>query len=265
MVANKKCVYQLSDCCFSYRGYPCLHDITLDMKAGHFYGLIGPNGSGKTTLINLLTGTSRPTAGTLKFYGEPIHSYAKPKLARLLSLVPQSFNMEFEYTVYEVVLMGRHPFVGRFGSPTSADKELVTLALQTLDIQHLEDRYVTKLSGGERQRVLVARALAQNTGVMVLDEATASLDVRHSIDIMKALHRRVNKEGNTVIAAIHDLDLAAAFCDDLIVMHGGTIHATGPVRDILSPELLQQIFAVEAEIMHQANATSHIHYRYNHG
>lgn len=265
MGGETQAVYSLNDCSFSYRGYPCLRDIDLTLKAGNLYGLIGPNGSGKTTLIHLLTGTNTPTSGTMELYGVPVHSYAKPELARLLSLVPQNFSMEFEYTVFEVVMMGRHPFIGRFGSPSTTDRDLVISALQTLDILHLKDRYVTRLSGGERQRVLVARALAQHTEVMVLDEATASLDVRHSIDIMKALRKRVSVEGVTVIAAIHDLDLAAAFCDDLIVMHEGAIHAAGAVRDILTPALLRQIFSVEAEIMHPTDDTSHIHYRYSHG
>lgn len=265
MAVDRKKVFTLRDCGFSYRGWPCLHSLNLTLEAGRVYGLIGPNGSGKTTLINLLTGTTRPTSGTAELYGLPVQAYAKPDLARLLSLVPQNFAMEFEYTVDEVVMMGRHPFIGRFGSPTEADRELVDNALETLDILPLKDRYITRLSGGERQRVLVARALAQNTGVMLLDEATANLDVRHSIDIMKTLSSRVKKAGATVIAAVHDLDLAAAFCDDLIVMDKGAIHAAGSVRDLLQPELLREIFSVEAEILHRADDTPHIHYRYSHG
>jgi iron complex transport system ATP-binding protein len=161
-------------------------------------------------------------------------------------------------------MMGRHPYIDRFGSPSFEDTAAVSSSLQILDIDHLKERFVTRLSGGERQRVLVARALAQNTRVMVLDEATASLDVRHSIDIMKALRCRVNDEGATVIAAIHDLDLAAAFCDELIVMHAGSVHAAGSVRSILTPELLKEIFSVEAQVMHPLHDTAHIQYRYNH-
>ena len=265
MDAEHKIVFALRDCGFSYRGWPCLHSLNLTLCSGRLYGLIGPNGSGKTTLINLLSGTAGPTAGVAELYGTAVQAYSKPALARLLSLVPQSFAMEFEYTVEEVVMMGRHPYIGRFGSPAGADRELVFNALKTLDILHLKDRSITRLSGGERQRVLVARALAQNTGVMILDEATANLDVRHSIDIMKTLRRRVTAEGATVIAAVHDLDLAAAFCDELIVMDSGGIHAAGSVRELLQPELLQRIFSVEAQILYPADDTPHIHYRYNHG
>lgn len=162
-------------------------------------------------------------------------------------------------------MMGRHPYIGRFGSPCTRDYELIESALTILDIQHLKDRYVTRLSGGERQRVLVARALAQDTEVMVLDEATASLDVRHSIDIMKALRAKVIDAKLTAIAAIHDLDLAASFCDELIVMHqGGRIHSAGDVSELLTPKLLKNIFGVEATILHVPDETPHIHYRYNH-
>jgi iron complex transport system ATP-binding protein len=172
--------------------------------------------------------------------------------------------MDFEYTVAEVVMMGRHPYIGRFGSPAAKDFQLVERALTTLDILHLKDRYVTRLSGGERQRVLVARALAQDTEVMVLDEATASLDVRHSIDIMKALRSNVDDRKVTAIAAIHDLDLAASFCDELIVMDRGRIHSSGKVDEQLTSQLLKNIFGVEAAILHEADAPPHIHYRYTH-
>jgi iron complex transport system ATP-binding protein len=267
MAASKQTAqtaYTITDCGFSYKGHPCLHGINISLAEGRFYGLVGPNGSGKTTLVNLLTGTARPTSGTIELYQSNVYDYAKTDLARILSLVPQSFAMEFEYTVFEVVMMGRHPYIDRFGSPSEEDVKQVSTALQTLDIQHLQDRYVTRLSGGERQRVLVARALAQNTRVMILDEATASLDVRHSIDIMKALRQRVDTEDVTVVAAIHDLDLAAAFCDELIVMQHGTIHSHGHIQTILTTELLRNIFAVEADIIHPAHGTPHIQYRYSH-
>lgn len=264
MASANTTVYDIADCTFSYRGFPCLSDIDLTLQQGKLYGLIGPNGSGKTTLLNLLTGTTKPTTGSVKLYSSKIHSYPKPELARKLSFVPQSFSMEFEYTVFEVVMMGRHPFIERFGQPNSHDIELVMKSLKTLDIFHLKDRYITRLSGGERQRVIVARALAQNTDVMVLDEATASLDVRHSIDIMHALRTRVKQSNATIIAAIHDLDLAACFCDELVIMQDGMIHTSGPVNDVLSGEMLKNVFSVDADIAYSSENTAHIQYRYTH-
>ncbi len=257
-------ILRLDGCSFSYRNALVLSDISLSLQRGRLYGLIGPNGSGKTTLINLLAGTAHPGTGSILLHGRPVHDYAKTELARQLSLVPQAFAMEFDYTVYEVVMMGRHPYIGRFGSPGRADEVLVLAALSTLDIMHLRDRFVTRLSGGERQRVLVARALAQNTGIMILDEATASLDIRHSIGIMQALRTRVEKEDVTIVAAIHDLDLAAAFCDELVVLNDGTLHAAGSVRDIMTQELIGRIFGVEADIRYSPDHAPHIHYNYSH-
>ena len=256
-------IYLIEHCDFSYRGNRCLKDINLRFQQGRMYGLIGPNGSGKTTLINLLTGSAPPSAGTVLLKGQSIRTYSKADLARLLSFVPQTFSMDFEYTVSEVVMMGRHPYIGRFGSPCARDHQLVNDALATLDIHHLQNRFVTRLSGGERQRVLVARALAQDTEIIVLDEATASLDVRHSIDIMKALRSKVDDTGATAIAAIHDLDLAASFCDELIVMHNGSVHSSGKVHTQLTAQLLKNIFGVDATILNTAGNNPHIHYQYN--
>lgn len=261
---RRELTFALQGLGYSYRTSPCLAAVDLNLERGRMYGLIGPNGSGKTTLINLLTGTAAPTTGTIRLYGQPMHAYAKSSLARLLSFVPQSFSMDFDYSVQEVVMMGRHPYIGRFGSPSRADQEAVDAALATLDIGHLRDRFVTRLSGGERQRVLVARALAQDTGIMILDEATASLDVRHSIDIMQALRTRVVRHGATVIAAIHDLELAAAFCDEMLILQAGKLHAAGPVQHLLTTELLQEVFGVDAVIQQPADQPPHIRYCYNH-
>lgn len=254
--------YSLQSCCFSYPSGASLNNLNLNLAAGRFYGLIGPNGSGKTTLIDLLTATRKPDVGEVLLYGKPAHKHNKRHLAQHIALVPQSFTMEFKYTVFDIVMMGRHPYIPRFANPTRHDINTVTNALQTLDITHLKDRYITDLSGGERQRVIVARALAQDTGILVLDEATASLDIKHSIDIMTALRRRVSEHGVTVIAAIHDLDLAAAFCDELVVLNNGAIYAYGEVKCVLTPTLLEQVFHVKAEVFHLQNTTPHIRYRY---
>ena len=257
-------LYTLAECGFSYHGLSVLTGLNLQLQAGKLYGLIGPNGSGKTTLIRLLTGTANPTSGHARLYGRAVRDYRKTALARMLSYVPQSFRLGFDFTVEEVVMMGRHPYIGRFGTPSATDHHLVSEALRALDIVSLRNRYVTRLSGGERQRVLLARALAQNCEVMILDEATANLDVKHSIEIMRALVNRVRLQGNTVITAIHDLDLAAAFCDQLIVLNRGKLHGAGPVAELLSENLLDTVFGVEADILRPATQPPHIQYRYHH-
>lgn len=258
------CQYEIHSCRYDYPSKTSLKNINLNLQAGCFYGLIGPNGSGKTTLINLLANITRPTNGEIILQGRNISSYSRKALASTISLVPQSFAMEFEYSVFDVVMMGRHPYIPRFGTPDSDDTQHVQKALETLDIQHLSERYVTRLSGGERQRVLVARALAQNTSIMLLDEATASLDIRHTIDIMQALKSKVADKNVTVIAAIHDLDLAAAFCDELIVLRDGQLIQNGPVATTLTSELLSDAFGVQGQITPTPWQQVHVQYQYTH-
>lgn len=263
-MADSSYIYNLKECSYDYSDSPCLKGVQLHLTPGKFYGLIGPNGSGKTTLINLLAGNCTPTHGIAELRSKPVIHYSKLELAKIMALVPQSFSLEFEYSVFELVMMGRHPYISRFSTPSETDINVVNSCLKQLDIEHLSHRYVTMLSGGERQRVLVARALAQQTPVLLLDEATASLDIRHSIEIMHAIRHRVVKQQVTVIGAIHDLDLAAAFCDEILVMHQGTIHTTGTVKETLTPELLFDIFGVDAEVMCQPDGSTHVQYRYNH-
>ncbi len=260
----KTCLYEIHNCRYDYPSRNSLVDINLRLHAGCFYGLIGPNGSGKTTLINLLANITRPTTGEIVLQGKNISTYSRKSLASIISLVPQSFSMEFDYSVFDVVMMGRHPYIPRFGNPSPEDIQLVHEALETLDISHLSQRYVTRLSGGERQRVLVARALAQNTSIMLLDEATASLDIRHTIDIMQALKTRVLNNNVTVIAAIHDLDLAAAFCDKLLVLKNGHLIGSGPVATTLNSELLSGAFGVEGHITPTPWQQVHVQYKYTH-
>lgn len=241
-------VYRVRDLAFSYRNTEVLRDVNLEIVPGRFYGLIGPNGSGKTTLIELLTAGAVPGQGIIELSGRPLGRYSKKELARRVALVPQQFATGFDFTVSDLVLMGRYPFIPRFGSPTLRDLQLVEEAMASMQIVDLRHRLLGDLSGGERQRVVVARALAQDTEVLVLDEATSSLDIHHAIEIMHVIRKRVRKEGRTVIAAIHDLNLASAFCDEVIVLRGGRVYATGPVREVMGPRLLAEVFQVGDEV-----------------
>ncbi|MEK6201560.1 MAG: ABC transporter ATP-binding protein [Desulfobulbaceae bacterium] len=254
-------IFAISKGCFAYRAGNVLQDIDLDLAPGQFYGLIGPNGSGKTTLLDLLTATRSLQGGRISFLGKDLDSYSKKELARKIALVPQQFAMGFDFTVADMVLMGRHPHIPRFSNPSQRDLELVEDAMQVMQIQPLRHRLVTDLSGGEKQRVVVARALAQDTEVLVLDEATSNLDIHHTIEIMHVIRKLVRDEGRTVIAAIHDLNLAAAFCDQVIVLNEGRIFSAGTVGKTLTSRLIAEVFQVEAEV--QAATPSHpprIHY-----
>ena len=241
-------VFHVENCTFCYSNTDVLNTISFHLFPGKFYGLIGPNGSGKSTLINLLMGTLQPAEGKVYFRRKLLNTFSRRNLAQHLALVPQDIVIGFDFSVYDIVLMGRHPHVPRFCHPSKEDLAIVDRTLKLLDIEYLKERTVTHLSGGERQRVIVARALAQNTSVLMLDEATSNLDIEHTIEILRVLRNRIKTSGNTVIAAIHDLNLAAAFCDELLVLHDKRLYTIGPVQRVLTDTMLKEVFSVNAKV-----------------
>lgn len=244
-------LFNIKDLSFSYGKSSVFNNVQLELTPGTFYGLIGANGSGKSTLLELLTGGLQASSGTVQFLEKEISHYSKRELACYMALVPQHFSMDFEYSVRDVVLMGRHPHIPRFSPPSDKDHKKVDKAMRTMDIKHLSSRAVSALSGGELQRVVMARALAQDTKVLILDEATSNLDINHTIGILRVIRKRVNEDRLTVIAAIHDLNLAAAFCDKCIVLQDGQIAENADVNTVFTKELLQNVFSVEVEQISQ--------------
>jgi len=241
-------VYRVDSVSFSYGTRACIKDVSLGIDRAFFYGLIGPNGSGKSTLVDLLSGHAYADTGTVHIHGSDIRTYPRKQLARKLTTVPQSFSLDFDYSVEDVVLMGRYPYIERFSKPEKSDRAAVENALQKLDINHLRSRKVTQLSGGEKQRVMIARSLAQDTDIILLDEVTSNLDINHSISIMKVMRDIVDTHGKTVLAALHDLNIAAAFCDHLIVIREGKIADSGDVSEVLSEHLIDQLYHIKSTI-----------------
>lgn len=241
-----------------------IHDLSLSLEKGLFYGLIGPNGSGKTTLIDLMLASLPPSQGEILLRGQNITAYSHRQKALKIALVPQDFRINFDFTVYEVVMMGRHPHIPRFANPGLADRAVVDQVLTELEITELADRLITQLSGGEKQRVIVARALAQATPIMILDEATSSLDIQHSLHIFQVLKRRQREEQITVIAAIHDLNFAAAYCDAIILLNHGRLVTIGPPQEVLTRERLQEVFSIDCQVYEQPYSGAHqVAYRYS--
>ncbi|WHM40782.1 ABC transporter ATP-binding protein [Streptomyces sp. BPTC-684] len=214
-------------------------DVRLTADSGAFVGLVGPNGSGKSTLLRSVYRALRPTGGVVRLDGDDLHAMDPRAAARVLAALPQESSADFDFTVAEVVAMGRLPHRGR---TAASDREICARAMERTGVAHLADRGLLSLSGGEKQRVLIARALAQQPQVLVLDEPTNHLDIAHQLDVLSL----VRDSGVTVLAALHDLNLAAAHCDLLYVIDGGRIVASGPPHDVLQPELLARTFGVRA-------------------
>jgi iron complex transport system ATP-binding protein len=242
-------LFTLRDVSFAYGGTPVLRDVDLALRPGKFYGVIGPNGCGKTTFLDLLTGCKKQLTGTIAYKGKELGSYSKRSLAQQLALVPQDFDTGFGFTVEEIVLMGRHPHIDRFSAPSRQDWLLVDQAMEYIGIGDLRDRYTNSLSGGQKQRAVVARALAQNAPVLLFDEATSSLDIKYTLQIFNIARRLVQTEQRTVIAVIHNLNLAAAYCDYTIFMKNGRISHHGPTAETMTAESIAEVFDVRAKVV----------------
>ncbi|MER8001969.1 ABC transporter ATP-binding protein [Streptomyces sp. NPDC095613] len=220
-------------------GTRLVEDVRIAVDSGAFVGLVGPNGSGKSTLLRCVYRALCPAGGAVRLDGDDLHAMEPRAAARELAALPQESSAEFDFTVAEVVAMGRLPHRNR----TSAeDRAVCARAMARTGVAHLAGRGFLALSGGEKQRVLIARALAQQPRVLVLDEPTNHLDIAHQLDVLAL----VRGSGLTVLAALHDLNLAAAHCDLLYVIDGGRIVASGPPHDVLRPALLAEVFGVRA-------------------
>jgi iron complex transport system ATP-binding protein len=219
-----------------------LDDVELHASPGEFVGIIGPNGSGKSSLLRCIYRALRPDAGTVLLNGKNVLSMKPREAAAKIALVLQETATEFELTVLEIVLMGRDPHRSSMERFTSEDMLIAKTALEKVGMMELRSRPFLTLSGGEKQRCLVARALAQKTRFLILDEPTNHLDIRYALEILDL----VRQLKITTIAVLHDLNLAASYCDRLFVMHRGQIHASGAPREVLTPRLLLDVFQVGA-------------------
>jgi iron complex transport system ATP-binding protein len=221
--------------------------VDLDLRAGSDSGelvaLVGPNGAGKTTLLRLIAGVWRPSAGTVFLDGMDLAGLPRRQVARRIAYVPQASTPPVDFTVLELVAMGRYAHQGWLGAASARDLDLVRAALERCDALHLESRNAARLSGGELQRVLIARCLATEADVLVLDEPTASLDVAHVLEIMELLVE-LARSGRGVAIALHDLALARRFADRVALLAAGRLVATGPAGDVLSAERIEQVFGV---------------------
>ena len=246
---------QAADVSFVYGpGLAGLHGVSLEIPPGDLIGILGPNGSGKTTLLRLLGGMLTPASGRVTIDGRDLARIPRREVAKRIAVVPQETRLSFEYSVLEVVLMGRYPHLSAFELESQQDLAIAREALAATGTLALEDRLFPTLSGGEKQRVIIASALAQSAGLMLLDEPTTALDPGYQIEIATLLRRLNAERGVTMAVATHDLNLAAGLCRRLILLRKGRVLAAGPTDQVLTRESVRALYDVEADVHFHAGA-----------
>ena len=235
---------------FAYGRREAVRDVTLAVARGEMLAIAGPNGSGKSTLLGLLSGVRQPAAGTVRLAGRDLRTYGRRAIARLVAVVPQETAVAFPYTVAEMVLMGRAPHLGSFGLEGERDLAIAERAMASAGVLEFTARPVAELSGGERQRVIVARALAQEPELLLLDEPTTFLDLRHTIEILELIADLNRRDGLTVVAVLHDLTIASMYFDRVAFLRAGRLEAEGPPRAVITEATVRSVFEAEVRVSH---------------
>jgi ABC-type cobalamin/Fe3+-siderophores transport system ATPase subunit len=225
-----------------------VHDVSFEVAAGEVVGLIGPNGSGKTTLLRVASRALRPWSGEVRIGGRDPYELRPREAARLVAVVPQELSAAFPFTVRETVLLGRAPYLSPWGGGSDEDWAQARRAMEAADITHLAERPLDELSGGERQRVVIAQALAQDAPVVLMDEPTTHLDLRHIVEALQLVASMARDQARAVLVVFHDLNLAAAVCDRIHALDGGRVVAAGPPREVLTRRFLAEVYGIEAEV-----------------
>ncbi|WP_010275154.1 ABC transporter ATP-binding protein [Paenibacillus senegalensis] len=233
----------------SLAGHPILQSISFAARSGELIGLIGPNGSGKSTLLRTLAGLQPYQQGEIKLNQSKLPAFRPRELARIIGYVPQDTSLGFDFSVRDIVLMGRHAHIPRFGLESPRDLEIVQEALERTAIADLADRLVTSLSGGQRQMAFIAKALAQEPGILLFDEPVSALDINRQLQVLELIRELAN-EGILAIAALHDLNLAARFCDRLILIQDGQLQSNGAPDEVLNPHTLLSSYQVLSAVRH---------------
>lgn len=231
---------------FAYKSQPALlKNISFRLERGDFLSIAGPNGSGKTTLLNLLSGLLRPTAGSITIESAPLQSYSIRNLSKKIAVVRQEFVPVFEFSAWQVVSMARTPYLGNFAFESAADEKAIADALEMTDTTRFAERPLNHLSGGERQRIFIARALAQQTPILLLDEPTSFLDIKHQLAIFDLLKKLQLEKQKTIVAVTHDINLAAQYSDLILLLKADGDYDFGPTREILTTEKIESVFGVK--------------------
>jgi len=222
-----------------------LESIDLSVKKGEICAVLGPNGAGKSTLVKVVSGVLAPAAGSVSVLGEPLARLARREVAKKIAVVPQASEAPAGFTVREVVMMGRAPYQGAWMRASKRDEEATGRAIASCELEELASREVSTLSGGEQQRVAIARALAQEAPILLLDEASAHLDVRHFIALSELVRREVRERGLACVMVLHDLNAAAQYADRIALLKGGRLVAHGSIEEVMTYRRLKEVFEAE--------------------
>jgi iron complex transport system ATP-binding protein len=234
-------LYELNEVVAGYGGAPVLKGIGVALKRGEFIGIIGPNGAGKSTLLKVLTRAIKPESGSVRLKGAVLDEYSSASFAREVSVVHQFMENLLPFPVLEFIRMGRFPHQKLLAAESAHDREIVEYSIEATGITHLRDRTLTELSGGERQMVFIARALAQECGIIILDEPVSHLDIRHAVQIMDLLHG-LNRAGTAIITVLHDINIASDYCSRIVALKDGRVFSDGPPSAIVTYGLIESLF-----------------------
>jgi len=237
---------KVKDVEFSYESVRVLKAVSLELAASEVLGVVGPNGAGKSTLIRCIDRILKPQHGTILLDGQDINALHMTELAKRMGYIPQTTSQVFPATVFDTVLMGRRPHIGWRSNEVDTEKVLETLKL--LNIEDLAMRDINELSGGQQQKVFIARAVTQEPEILLLDEPTSNLDIRHQLEVLDTLRNIVTERGISAIMAIHDLNLAARYTDSILMMNGGSVFAVGDPSSVLTTENITHAYGVEVEV-----------------
>ena len=243
---------KIKDLNFSYDGDPqeeTLNNISINIEKGKFYTILGPNGSGKTTLIRLISKALNIKQEKIFIGDKDIININSKTLAKKLAVVPQSTSIEFDFSVHDIVLMGRSPHISRFSSESEEDIKIVKNAMEMTNTWNLRHKNINALSGGERQMVIVARAIAQETEIVLLDEPISNLDIHHQIEILNQIKLLNREKQRTIIAVLHDLNIATAYSDYMILMNNGKIHSIGTPENVLKKDVIKEVYGLDVHII----------------
>jgi len=240
---------KVSGLSFDYPGKPVLKGISLTLSEGSFTAVLGPNGCGKTTLLKNISGYLKPRKGEIRVLNKSVPGLNARERARMIGYIPQNTAVGFSFTCHEVVSMGRLPYLGRFQWETMTDRKAVQESMELTGTWNLRDRLINSVSGGEMQRVLIARALAQQPKVLLMDEPVSHLDIKFQMDIINLVGRLCDEFGITAVAVLHDINLASRYCSQIVLMKEGRIISTGSASGVITEKNLKNVFDVEIEVL----------------